>query len=78
MEDRAKDGWEALERRHPEGVTWAHFQWEFANRFFLQSYKDARVEEFFRLEQKSMSVTDYEEKFSELVWLVPFIQENEE
>ncbi|KAH7569596.1 hypothetical protein JRO89_XS06G0204700 [Xanthoceras sorbifolium] len=31
-----------------------------------------------RLEQKSMSVTDYEEKFSKLVWLVPFIQEDEE
>ncbi|KAH7543892.1 hypothetical protein JRO89_XS15G0045500 [Xanthoceras sorbifolium] len=44
----------------------------------LRSYKDARVEEFFRLEQKSMSVTDYEEKFSELVRLVLFIQEDEE
>ncbi|KAL5734245.1 hypothetical protein ACOSP7_032106 [Xanthoceras sorbifolium] len=27
---------------------------------------------------KSMSVTDYEEKFSELVRLVPFIQEDKE
>ncbi|KAL5756547.1 hypothetical protein ACOSQ2_021293 [Xanthoceras sorbifolium] len=31
-----------------------------------------------RLEQKSMSVTNYEEKFYELVWLVPFIQEDGE
>ncbi|KAL5732758.1 hypothetical protein ACOSQ2_032450 [Xanthoceras sorbifolium] len=26
IEDRAKDWWEALERRHPRRVTWAHFQ----------------------------------------------------
>ncbi|KAL5781920.1 hypothetical protein ACOSP7_006949 [Xanthoceras sorbifolium] len=59
MEDRAKDWWEALERQHPGGVTWAHFQLKFTNRFFPRSYKDARVEEFFRLEQKLMSITDY-------------------
>ncbi|KAL5852018.1 hypothetical protein ACOSQ3_007136 [Xanthoceras sorbifolium] len=59
MEDRAKDWWEALERQHPGGVTWAHFQLKFTNRFFPRSYKDARVEEYFRLEQKLMSITDY-------------------
>ncbi|KAL5840718.1 hypothetical protein ACOSQ4_013326 [Xanthoceras sorbifolium] len=78
IEDRAKDWWEALERRHQGRVTCAHFRWEFTNRFFQRSHKDARVEEFFKLEQKSMSVTDYEEKFSDLVQLVPFTQEDEE
>ncbi|KAL5732724.1 hypothetical protein ACOSQ2_032416 [Xanthoceras sorbifolium] len=51
---------------------------EFTNRFSSWRYKDARVEEFFSLEQKSMLVIDYEEKFSELVRFVPFIQEDEE
>ncbi|KAL5833273.1 hypothetical protein ACOSQ3_016947 [Xanthoceras sorbifolium] len=73
MEDEAKDWWQALERRHPSGVTWAHFQRNFTNKFFPGSYKDARVKDFFRLLHKSMSVIDYEEKFSELVQLVPFI-----
>ena len=39
---------------------------------------DAKIEEFFRLEQRSLIVTEYEQRFSELVKLVPMIQENEE
>ena len=39
--------------------------------------KDSKIEEFFTLEQKNMSVSEYEKKFSELVGLVPYIQANE-
>ena len=45
--------------------------------FFPQSHKDSKIEEFFKLEQKNMSVLEYEKKFSELVRLVPYIQANE-
>ena len=38
---------------------------------------DSKIEEFFKLEQKNMSVSEYEKKFSELVRLVPYIQEDE-
>ena len=77
MEDRAKDWWDAVERRYPNGISWDQFQQEFTNRFFPQSHKDSKIDEFFRLEQKNMSVSDYEKRFSELVRSVPYIQADE-
>ena len=77
MEDRAKDWWDAVERRYPDGISWDQFQQEFTDRFFPQSHKDSKIEEFFKLEQKKMSVSEYEKKFSELVRLVPYIQADE-
>ena len=77
MEDRAKDWWDAVERRYPDGIAWDQFQQEFTDRFFPQSHKDSKIEEFFKLEQKNMSVSEYEKKFSELVRLVPYIQADE-
>ena len=40
--------------------------------------RDANVEEFYRLEQGDFSVPEYENKFSELIRLVPFFAENEQ
>ena len=45
---------------------------------FPKSYKDAKVEEFYRLEQGDSSFLEYEKKFSELIRLVPFFAENEQ
>ena len=67
MEDSAKDWWDAMERRYPNGISWYQFQQEFTDRFFPQSHKDSKIEEFFRLEQKNRSMSDYEKRFSELV-----------
>ncbi|KAL5775508.1 hypothetical protein ACOSP7_013065 [Xanthoceras sorbifolium] len=50
----------------------------FKDRFYPKSYKDARIEEFFRLEQGSQSVAEYEKTFSDLIKVVPFIADNEE
>ena len=77
MEDRAKDWWDAVERSYPVGISWDQFQKEFTDIFFPQSHKDSKIEEFFKLEQKNISVSEYEKKFSELVRLVPYIQEDE-
>ena len=66
-----------MERRYPDGITWDQFHQEFTDRFFPQSYKDSKIEEFFKLEQKNMSVSEYEKKFSELLRLVPYIQADE-
>ena len=66
-----------MERRYPDGVTWDQFQQEFTDRFFPLSHKDSKIEEFFRLEQKNMSVSEYEKRLSELVRLVPYIQADE-
>ena len=46
-----------MDRRYPDGMSWDQFQQEFTNRFFPQSHKDAKIEEFFILEQKTMSVS---------------------
>ena len=78
LKDCAKDWWKAHQRAHPEGVIWAEFKREFTERFFPKSYKDAKVEEFYRLEQGNSSVPEYEKKFSELIRLVPFFAENEQ
>ena len=52
MEDRA--WWDAVDMRYPDGMSWDQFQKEFTDRFFPQSHKDSKIEEFLRLEQKNM------------------------
>ena len=49
MEDRAKDWWDAVDRKYHDGISWDQFQQEFTDRFFPQSNKDLKIEEFFRL-----------------------------
>ena len=44
---------------------------------FLIVIRIQKIEEFFKLEQKNMSVSEYEKKFSELVRLVPYNQADE-
>ena len=76
LRDRALEWWRAVQRRCPEGVSWAQFKEEFIDKFVPASYRDAKVEEFFRLEQGILSVTDYERSFYELVRHVPFIRDD--
>ena len=77
MEDRAKDWWDAMDRRYPDGMSWDQFQQEFTDIFFPQSHKDSKIKDLFKLEQKNMSISEYEKRFSELVRLVPYIQVDE-
>ena len=77
IRDRALEWWRAVQRRCPEGLSWAQFKEEFTDKFVPASYRDAKAEEFFRLEQGILSVTDYERSFSELVRHVPFIRDDE-
>ena len=51
MAARAKDWWEAIKRRHPTRVTWDQFRQAFTDKFYPRSYQDAKIEEFFKLEQ---------------------------
>ena len=75
--DRALEWWRAVQRRFPEGVSWTQLKEEFTDKFIPASYRDAKAEEFFRLEQRILSVIDYERRFSELVRHVPFIRDDE-
>ena len=77
LRDRALDWWKAVHRRFPEGVSWTQFNEEFLEKFYPTIYKDQKIEEFFKLEQGTMSVTDYEKKFSELVRHVPLFCDHE-
>ena len=77
MEDRVKDWWDVMDRSDPDGISWDQFQQEFTDRSFPQSHKDLKIEEFFILEQKNMSVSEYEKRFLELVRLVLYIQGDE-
>ena len=77
LRDRALEWWRAVQRRCPEGVSWAQFKEEFTDKFVPANYRDAKAEEFFRLEQGTLSVTYYEWRFSELVRHVPFIRDDE-
>ena len=74
MEDGAKDWWDAVKRRYPDGMSWDQFQQEFTNIFFPHNHKDSKIEEFFILELKNMLVSECEKRFLELVILVPYIQ----
>ena len=76
LRDRALKWWRVVQRRCPEGVSWAKFKEEFTYNFVPASYRDAKAEELFRLEQGTLSVTDYERSFSELVRHVPFIRDD--
>ena len=71
IEDMVEDWWDVVDRRYHGGISWDQFKQEFTDRFFPQSHKDSKIEEFFRLKQKNMSVSSYEKRFSELVRLVP-------
>ena len=74
LRDRALEWWRAVQRRYPEGVSWAQFKEEFIDKFVPASYRDAKAEEFLRMEQGTLSMTDYERRFSELVRHVLFIR----
>ena len=51
LRDRALEWWRAVQRRCPEGVSWAQFKEEFTDKFVPASYRDAKAEEFFKHEQ---------------------------
>ena len=52
-------------------MSWTQFKEEFLEKFYPTVYKDQKIEEFFKLEQGTMSVTNYKNKFLELVRHVP-------
>ena len=58
-------------------MSWEQFKEEFTYKFVPASYRDEKAEEFFRLEQGTLFVTDYERIFSELMRHVPFIRDDE-
>ena len=58
-------------------MSWTQFKEEFLDKFYPTVYKDQKIEEFFKLKQGTMSVIDYEKKFSKLVRHVPLFCDHE-
>ncbi|CAA3011863.1 Hypothetical predicted protein [Olea europaea subsp. europaea] len=64
----AADWWVAFRSRYHEasGITWAIFRDAFFETYYPLSYKNAKQNEFLRLTQGSMTVSEYHTKFVEL------------
>jgi hypothetical protein len=71
--------WKSVERRlaGTTPVTWEVMRKEFEEYYLPQSFKDARMIEFTRLVQGSMTVAEYESKFIELSRFAPSLVSTE-
>ena len=78
LRGRELDWWKAVHRRFPKGVSWTQFKEDFLEKFYPTVYKDQKIDDFFKLEQGTMSVKDYEKKLSELMRHVPLFCDHEE
>ena len=60
----------------PRIETWAEFKRAFMNKHFTDTMQDAKTREFMELTQGNMTVTQYENKFVELLKFVPAVTNN--
>ena len=60
--------WEGVERSYPAGhmISWEEFLKEFAERHYSDGDRRAKVKEFLSLEQREMTVQDFETRFHSL------------
>lgn len=54
-----------------ENLTWAKFEELFDNQYFLESYREQLREQFEKLEQGDMTVSDYATKFQTMSHFAP-------
>ncbi|XP_028086884.1 uncharacterized protein LOC114287646 [Camellia sinensis] len=63
--------WWMLVRDENRDLTWDRFKEMFYEKYFLQCMRDRKVSEFEQLKQGTMSVAEYEAKFTELARYAP-------
>ncbi|KAH7838670.1 hypothetical protein Vadar_029706 [Vaccinium darrowii] len=61
-----------------ENITWAEFEVKFEDQYFPNSYKDQLREQFEKLEQGTMTVSEYAVKFQSLSRFAPELMNTEE
>lgn len=68
LEGSAYDWWTWIERDYlePSTITWEEFRRQFNDKYIPHAYLDAKLREFLLLEQGSMTVGEYENKFIKL------------
>ncbi|XP_058106359.1 uncharacterized protein LOC131249573 [Magnolia sinica] len=80
IEKEADIWWECLLRIVPANFvwTWEDFEARFFQKYFPQTYRNEKENEFWRLQQGGMSVAKYEKWFTELSRYAPRIVADEE
>ncbi|TYK15233.1 uncharacterized protein E5676_scaffold892G00030 [Cucumis melo var. makuwa] len=68
LQNGAEDWWrmEESRRRTTGDISWDEFKKAFFDKFYPRSFRDAKRNEFLRLTQGSMTVAEYEKKYTEL------------
>ena len=72
LEDEARRWWMLMRENH-RGVDWVKFLEIFYDKYFPQCVRDRKVAEFMELKQDSMTVAEYEAKFTELARFAPHV-----
>ncbi|XP_028126742.1 uncharacterized protein LOC114323362 [Camellia sinensis] len=65
--------WWLLTLEKEEAVTWAKFLEVFYEKYFPESLREQKASEFLHLRQGTMSVTEYESKFTQLTRFAPYV-----
>ena len=81
MLDKEADHWWRMTKRLLEDqgpIVWRQFKETFYKKYFPDSVRRQKVEEFVRLEQEDMTVAQYETKFTELSYITPQLITTEE
>src|SRR5262245_54695230 len=71
LEGNAEKWWRTAQKAEGEIKTWSKFKQVFYEKYFPKAVRDGKYEEFLNLKQGSMSVTDYEFRFSQLAEFAP-------
>ncbi|XP_028103836.1 uncharacterized protein LOC114302921, partial [Camellia sinensis] len=72
LEDEARRWW-MLMRENNKDIGWARFLEIFYDKYFPQCVRDRKVSKFMELKQNSMTVAEYEAKFTELARFTPHV-----
>ncbi|XP_028098946.1 uncharacterized protein LOC114298548 [Camellia sinensis] len=72
LEDEARRWW-MLMRENNKDIGWAQFLEIFYDKYFPQCVRDRKVPEFMELKQNSMTVVEYEAKFTKLARFPPHV-----
>ena len=80
LRGEADHWWESLKRVYPGAIemSWEEFKEFFYEKYFPESIRHMKEVEFIKLEQKDLTVAQYEAKFAELSRFAPHLVDNEE
>ncbi|XP_038895853.1 uncharacterized protein LOC120084022 [Benincasa hispida] len=68
LQKEAEKWWKVISTRRAstDAMLWPEFRKAFEDKYYPSSFRDAKRDEFLRLTQGTMSVAEYEQKFTEL------------